>query len=50
MLEARATLTKSEILERATDTQIMSYYLGITPSGDLVTSPFRSDTKPGCSF
>ena len=28
----------------------MEYYLGITPSSDLVCSPFRVDKKPGCSF
>jgi len=51
MLEANKIIFKREdILKLCNEEAIMEYYLGLTPTHELVKNPLRKDNNPGCSF
>lgn len=49
--KVKALLTKENILDRVSETQIMEYYTREPVSmGKVFCSPFRNDSNPGCKY
>ena len=48
--EFEPTITKSYLLERATQETYLEYYLGIPVKKGLFRSPLRDDKSPTCAF
>lgn len=46
----KSKITKQTLLEKITEEEVMSFYLGIIPDKDLHRNPLRADKHPTASF